>query len=126
VFLQVETPRPWRVVVVRTARNRTIRKVKKQENERMAQQHGNTGNFADNPERAAQAGRKGGEHSHSGSASHNAGSASHGHEKAPEKAMESSHKGSEHGKGTGNFANDREKASEAGRAGGQHSHGGRS
>ncbi|AJE22515.1 general stress protein [Azotobacter chroococcum] len=48
----------------------------------------NPGNFANDRQKASEAGRKGG---------HNSG---------------------------GNFANDREKASEAGRKGGQHSHGG--
>lgn len=48
----------------------------------------NPGNFANDREKASEAGRKGG---------HNSG---------------------------GNFANDREKASEAGRKGGQNSHGG--
>jgi general stress protein YciG len=80
---------------------------------------GNPGNFANDREKAAEAGKKGGEHSHSGSgqssgASHS-GSGSHGG-------------GSDSGgSGTGNpgnFANDREKASEAGKKGGQHSHGG--
>ena len=46
------------------------------------------GNFKNDPERASEAGKKGGQAS------------------------------------GGNFANDREKASEAGRVGGQHSHGG--
>ncbi|ARS48946.1 general stress protein [Ectopseudomonas hydrolytica] len=49
----------------------------------------NPGNFANDREKASEAGRKGG---------HNSG---------------------------GNFANDRERASEAGRKGGQNSHGGR-
>ena len=48
----------------------------------------NPGNFANDPERASEAGRKGGQAS------------------------------------GGNFANDREKAAQAGRKGGQHSHGG--
>lgn len=39
-----------------------------------------------------------------------------------EKASEAGHKGGQ--ASGGNFANDREKASEAGRVGGQHSHGG--
>jgi len=48
----------------------------------------NPGNFANDREKASEAGRKGGQNS------------------------------------GGNFANDRERASEAGRVGGQHSHGG--
>jgi uncharacterized protein len=56
------------------------------------------GNFANDREKASEAGRKGGQQSHSGGSS----------------SDES--KGSKSG---GNFANDREKASEAGRKGGQ-------
>ncbi len=54
----------------------------------MAEHRGGSGNFAENPEKASEAGKKGGQNS------------------------------------GGNFANDREKASEAGKKGGQHSHGG--
>lgn len=54
----------------------------------MAEHRGGSGNFAENSEKASEAGKKGG---------HNSG---------------------------GNFANDREKASEAGKKGGEHSHGG--
>lgn len=54
----------------------------------MAEHRGGAGNFAENPEKASEAGKKGG---------HNSG---------------------------GNFANDREKASEAGKKGGQNSHSG--
>jgi len=54
----------------------------------MAEHRGGSGNFAENPEKASEAGKKGG---------HNSG---------------------------GNFANDREKASEAGKKGGQNSHSG--
>ncbi|MFB6327295.1 general stress protein [Pantoea deleyi] len=54
----------------------------------MAEHRGGSGNFAENPEKASEAGKKGG---------HNSG---------------------------GNFANDREKASEAGKKGGANSHGG--
>jgi len=53
---------------------------------------GNPGNFANDRQRAAEAGRKGGQ---------NQGKANN----------------------PGNFANDRERASQAGRKGGQHSHG---
>ncbi|NIF24132.1 MULTISPECIES: general stress protein [Pantoea] len=55
----------------------------------MAEHRGGSGNFAEDPKRASEAGKKGGQHS------------------------------------GGNFKNDREKASEAGRKGGQNSHGGR-
>ncbi|NWE05015.1 MULTISPECIES: general stress protein [Pseudomonas] len=58
----------------------------------------NPGNFANDPEKASEAGKKGGEHRH-GSGGNTSGSG-------------------------GNFANDPEKASEAGKKGGEHSHGG--
>src|SRR5215472_16406703 len=58
--------------------------------------------FARDHELAAQAGRKGGEHSHGG------------HQGGPV--------GSTHQGGRGNFADDRERASEAGRKGGERSH----
>ncbi len=54
----------------------------------MAEHRGGSGNFAEDREKASEAGKKGGQHS------------------------------------AGNFANDREKASEAGKKGGEHSHGG--
>ncbi|MEM6050659.1 general stress protein [Erwinia sp. P7711] len=54
----------------------------------MTEHRGGSGNFAENPEKASEAGKKGGKNS------------------------------------GGNFANDREKASEAGKKGGEHSHGG--
>ncbi|MEZ0582405.1 general stress protein [Erwinia sp. STN24] len=54
----------------------------------MAEHRGGSGNFAEDREKASEAGKKGGQNS------------------------------------TGNFANDREKASEAGKKGGEHSHGG--
>lgn len=54
----------------------------------MTEHRGGSGNFAENPEKASEAGKKGGQSS------------------------------------GGNFANDREKASEAGKKGGEHSHGG--
>ena len=65
--------------------------------------------FSRDHELAAEAGRKGGEHSHGGQigSSHQGGSP----------------KGSSHQGGHGNFAeDDRERASEAGRKGGEHSH----
>jgi general stress protein YciG len=64
----------------------------------MTQEHGNPGNFAQDREKASEAGRKGGEHSHGGGGAEN---------------------------NPGNFAQDRERAAEAGRKGGQHSHGDR-
>jgi hypothetical protein len=62
---------------------------------------GGSGNFADDPQRASEAGRKGGEQSHGNQPS--------GHQPA------STQQGS--GK-SGNFADDRAKASEAGKKGG--------
>jgi general stress protein YciG len=56
---------------------------------------------------AAEAGRKGGEHSHGGQ------------QQASDSDRRQQGGGSERG-GSGNFANDRERASEAGRKGGQH------
>lgn len=54
----------------------------------MAEHRGGSGNFAEDREKASEAGKKGGKNS------------------------------------SGNFANDREKASEAGKKGGENSHGG--
>jgi uncharacterized protein len=79
----------------------------------MATEHrGGSGNFAEDRERASQAGQKGGQQSHPGSQTHTG-----------SQAMD---RDRERGQQGGNFAQDREKASEAGRKGGQHSHGGRS
>ncbi|WP_447554232.1 general stress protein [Vreelandella sp. EE22] len=66
------------------------------------------GNFANDPQRAAQAGKKGGD----------ATSASHDKEFYEDNGQKG---GQESG---GNFANDPERASEAGKKGGQNSHGG--
>jgi uncharacterized protein len=74
--------------------------------------HGGSSNFANDPQRASEAGKKGGAHSHGGSQESVSDDASQ------EKAGAS--------RGTsGNFANDREKASEAGKKGGEHSHAGK-
>jgi uncharacterized protein len=73
----------------------------------MATEHrGGSGNFAQDRERASEAGQKGDQYSHGGS--------------------QTMDRDRERGQQGGNFAQDREKASEAGRKGGQHSHGGRS
>jgi general stress protein YciG len=75
-------------------------------------QRGGSGNFANDPERASEAGRKGGQQSHQGSdqtgKSQQGGSDSSGQQRG----------------GSGKFANDPERASEAGRKGGEHSKGG--
>jgi general stress protein YciG len=67
-------------------------------------ERGGSGNFANDREKASEAGRKGGQSSHSG-----------GSERPPSEDTSE--------RGGSNFANDREKASEAGRKGGGHSHG---
>ncbi|GLS20976.1 hypothetical protein GCM10007874_39930 [Labrys miyagiensis] len=61
---------------------------------------GGKGNFADDPKRAAEAGKKGGEKSHGG------------------QHQQSSDKGGAQ-QGSGNFADDPERAPEAGKKGGQ-------
>lgn len=60
-------------------------------------QRGSGGNFANDRERASEAGRKGGQQNQGG--------------------------GGQQGR-SGNFSEDRERASEAGRKGGEHNHGG--
>jgi len=85
------------------------------------------GNFKNNPERASEAGRKGGQsvpadersfsrdHELAAEAGRKGGEHSHGgHQGSPV--------GSTHSGGRGNFADDRERASEAGRKGGERSH----
>jgi hypothetical protein len=68
----------------------------------------NNQGFANDPKKAAEAGRKGGEHSHDNQHSQsNQGRSQQG-------------SGDHQRGGSGNFANDRERASEAGRKGGQH------
>ena len=76
------------------------------------------GNFANDPARAAEAGRKGG---------HNVPDEERSFSKDRELASEAGRKGGEHSHGgggaqhnPGNFAQDRERAAEAGRKGGQH------
>lgn len=64
------------------------------------EQRGGSGNFAKDPQRASEAGKKGGEHSHSGQQSQSGGSPG------------------QQG-GSGNFANDPQRTSDAGRKGGQ-------
>ena len=65
-------------------------------------ERGGSGNFANDPQRASEAGKKGGEHSHGGGSQQQGGS-------------QSGSGGSR--SGSGNFANDRDKASEAGKKG---------
>jgi general stress protein YciG len=77
-------------------------------------QRGGSGNFANDSERASDAGRKGGQQSHQGSGQ-------------SDKSQQdgSGNSGRQQRGGSGNFANDPERASEAGRKGGEHSKGGR-
>lgn len=67
------------------------------------EQRGGSGNFANDRDRASEAGHKGGERSHGAQQQQSGGSS-----------------GQQGASNSGNFANDREKASEAGRKGGQH------
>jgi general stress protein YciG len=71
------------------------------------EQRGGFGNFANDPQRASKAGKKGGEHSHGQSEQQRQGGNKPGQQ------------GGSSSDNPGNFANDREKASEAGRKGGQ-------
>lgn len=71
----------------------------------------NNQGFANNPDKAREAGKKGGEHSHQNERGQQSASNSDRHQSGSHRA--------ERG-GSGNFANDRERASEAGRKGGQH------
>lgn len=98
------------------------------------------GNFKNDPARAAEAGRKGGhdvpaeERSFSkdhelaaeagrkgGEASHGAGAPGSHSTSGPAAHQGGSHQGGSHQGGAGNFAQDRERAAEAGRKGGEHS-----
>jgi uncharacterized protein len=79
-------------------------------------QRGGSRNFANDPEKAREAGRKGGQHSHHGTSDQSG-------DKSQRGGSESS--GGEQRGGSGSFANDPEKASKAGRKGGEHSHGGK-
>jgi hypothetical protein len=63
-------------------------------------QRGGGGNFANDRQKASEAGKKGGQHSHGASENQGGGS-------------------------SGSFADDPQKASEAGKKGGEHSHGNR-
>jgi general stress protein YciG len=73
------------------------------------QHRGGSGNFAEDRDKAREAGRKGGEHSHQQSQSGSGTRQQGEHEK-----------GGQHRGGSGNFAEDPQRASDAGRKGGQH------
>lgn len=73
---------------------------------------GSTGNFANDPAKASEAGKKAGQHSHQGSS----------RSADPSEQEESGTSSGKQRGGSGNFANDPERASEAGKKGGEHSH----
>ena len=81
-------------------------------------ERGGSGNFANDPQKASEAGRKGGQQSHQGGSGSKKGHS--GTSGQQEQADRSS--GQQHG-GSGSFADNPEKASDAGRKGGQRSHG---
>jgi hypothetical protein len=74
-------------------------------------ERGGSGNFANDPQRASEAGKKGGEHSHGGGSQQQQGGSQ-------------SNPGGSRG-GSSNFANDPERAREEGKKGGEHSRGGK-
>ena len=84
---------------------------RKNQPQQQAEHRGGSGNFAENREKASEAGRKGGEHSQGGG--------QQGSGVQPGSQQQAEHRG-----GSGNFAENRDKASEAGRKGGEQSHGG--
>lgn len=73
---------------------------------------GDERSFSKDRELAAQAGRKGGEHSHGGQQQQASGS-------SRQQQASGSSRQQQGGGGSGNFANDRQRASEAGHKGGQ-------
>ena len=78
--------------------------------------------FSKDPDLAAEAGRKGGQHSHGGSSTDDDTKQGGQHSQG---STSTDDDGKQSGRG-GNFASDRERAAEAGRKGGERSHGGRS
>lgn len=110
---KLEQPCPWVVhsktdQSVKSPQTEIFRLFGEQPAERvMAHNQG----FANNPDNAREAGKKGGEHSHQNQRGQQSASNS-------DRKQSGSH-GSERG-GSGNVANDRQRASEAGRKSGQH------
>jgi uncharacterized protein len=93
--------------------------VKVMTNEKQSEgQRGGSGNFANDPQKASEPGKKGGEHSHSRSQQQS------GSDSGSQRGTQNEGGASQRG-GPGNFANDPQKASEAGKKGGEHSHRGR-
>jgi general stress protein YciG len=83
-------------------------------------QRDKSGNSANDHDRASEAGRKAGQQSQG--TANETGSGQHGgsDQRTGQQSQGSAHKGGQ--KASGNFADDPERASEAGRKGGQHSH----
>ena len=88
--------------------------------------HGSgSGNFADNPQKASEAGRKGGQQSHGGQPAEGSKQSHQGsHQSHDTQQGGADTTGGKQRGGSGNFANDPENASEAGKKGGKNSHGG--
>ena len=82
-------------------------------NKSSGSERGGSGNFSNDPQRASEQGKKGGQQSQG--TTHQGGAHQGGSQKEPGESQRG---------GSGNFADDKEKASEAGRKGGQHSQGG--
>ncbi|WPP01532.1 KGG domain-containing protein [Pseudomonas sp. HR96] len=78
----------------------------------------NPGNFANDKQKASEAGQKGGQASTGTTRDNNTGNNQQGNQTQRDQGQKG---GQGQGSG-GNFANDREKASQAGQKGGQHSH----
>jgi general stress protein YciG len=89
------------------------------------EQRGGSGNFANDPQRASEAGQKGGQQSHGGQQNQSGGqggqqgSGGQSGGQQQQGGQGSGQQGGSRENNPGNFANDREKASEAGRKGGQ-------
>jgi general stress protein YciG len=100
-ILPNERPRRFHKTTTTKATVDRCTTVANKENRMANEQRGGSGNFANDPQRASEAGKKGGERSHGG-----------------QQQQGGSSQDQQSGN-PGNFANDREKASEAGRKGGQ-------
>jgi general stress protein YciG len=97
------------------------RSIFEKESTSMAQTgNSNPGNFANDREKASEAGRLGGQHSAGGGgAANNPGNFANDREKASEAGRTGGQHSGGGGSNPGNFANDRERASQAGSKGGQ-------
>jgi len=83
-------------------------------------ERGGSGNFANDPQKASEAGQKGGQHSSGG----RSGGQQEQADRSTGQQGGSGSSGQQQG-GSGSFKDDPEKAGEAGRKGGQHTHGGK-